>query len=118
MGNEQYFVLFPNLTSDVNPVRKLEENWEVIRNEGVALLGLPVQDGFRPEAENLKDIGDWKQYELFTKGRKITANCVKAPRTCSLIEEFPAAAGCKRGQVRLLNIDRLDNVEYFIYIPG
>ncbi|XP_045104679.1 aspartyl/asparaginyl beta-hydroxylase-like isoform X3 [Portunus trituberculatus] len=80
--------------------RKLEENWEVIRNEGVALLGLPVQDGFRPEAENLRDIGDWKQYELFTKGRKITANCVKAPRTCSLIEQFPAAAGCKRGQVK------------------
>ncbi|XP_063866108.1 titin-like isoform X2 [Scylla paramamosain] len=80
--------------------RKLEENWEVIRNEGVALLGLPIQDGFRPEAENLRDIGDWKQYELFTKGRKITANCVKAPRTCSLIEQFPAAAGCKRGQVK------------------
>ncbi|XP_050728686.1 aspartyl/asparaginyl beta-hydroxylase-like isoform X4 [Eriocheir sinensis] len=80
--------------------RKLEENWEVIRNEGVALLGLPVQDGFRPEAENLKDIGDWKQYELYTKGRKITANCVKTPRTCSLIEDFPAAAGCKRGQVK------------------
>lgn len=80
--------------------RKLEENWEVIRNEGVALLGLPVQDGFRPEAENLKDIGDWKQYELYTKGRKITANCVKTPRTCSLIEDFPAAAYCKRGQVK------------------
>ncbi|KAG0718826.1 Aspartyl/asparaginyl beta-hydroxylase [Chionoecetes opilio] len=80
--------------------RKLEENWEVIRNEGVALLGLPVQDGFRPEAENLKDVGDWKQYELFTKGRKITANCVKAPRTCSLIEGFQPAASCKRGQVK------------------
>ncbi|MPC70947.1 Aspartyl/asparaginyl beta-hydroxylase [Portunus trituberculatus] len=98
-----YYVFFLLIQSHMLFIRKLEENWEVIRNEGVALLGLPVQDGFRPEAENLRDIGDWKQYELFTKGRKITANCVKAPRTCSLIEQFPAAAGCKRGQVMVLN---------------
>ncbi|KAK7078093.1 hypothetical protein SK128_018486, partial [Halocaridina rubra] len=80
--------------------RKLEANWEVIRDEGVALLSVPPQDGFRPEAENLQDTGDWKQYELFSRGRKITANCVKAPTTCALIESYPAAAGCKRGQVK------------------
>ncbi|XP_042228777.1 aspartyl/asparaginyl beta-hydroxylase-like [Homarus americanus] len=80
--------------------RKLEENWEAIRDEGAALLTAPPQDGFRPEAENLRDVGDWKQYDLFTRGRKITANCVKAPRTCSLIENFPPAAVCKRGQVK------------------
>lgn len=80
--------------------RKLEANWEVIRNEGVALLSEPPQDGYRPEAENLQDTGDWKQYELFSRGRKITANCVKAPKTCALIEGFPPAAGCKRGQVK------------------
>ncbi|XP_071525235.1 uncharacterized protein [Panulirus ornatus] len=80
--------------------RNLEKNWRTIRDEGVALLALPPQDGFRPEAENLQDTGDWKQYELFSRGRKITANCVKASKTCSLIENFPPAAGCKRGQVK------------------
>ncbi|KAK8747948.1 hypothetical protein OTU49_016238, partial [Cherax quadricarinatus] len=80
--------------------RKLEENWKAIRDEGVALLALPPQDGFRPESENLQEIGDWKQFELFSRGRKITANCIKAPITCLLIENFPAAAGCKRGQVK------------------
>nr|XP_045598806.1 titin-like [Procambarus clarkii] len=80
--------------------RKLEENWLTIRDEGVELLGLPLPDGFRPESENLREVGDWKQYELFSRGRKITANCVKAPKTCALIENFPAAAGCRRGQVK------------------
>lgn len=80
--------------------RKLEANWEVIRDEGVALLSEPVQDGFRPESENLQDRGDWKQYELFARGRKITANCVKASKTCALIEHFSPAATCSRGQVK------------------
>jgi len=79
--------------------RKLEENWEVIRDEGVALLSEPIQDGYRAEAENLRDTGEWKQYELYSRGRKITANCVKAPKTCELVK-YAAATGCKRGQIK------------------
>lgn len=81
------------------PFRKLEQNWLIIRKEGLEALALPPQDGFRPEAENLQDTGDWKQYEIFSRGRKITANCVKTPQTCALVESFKPAAGCKRGQV-------------------
>lgn len=80
--------------------RKLEQNWLIIRKEGLEALALPPQDGFRPEAENLQDTGDWKQYEIFSRGRKITANCVKTPQTCALVESFKPAAGCKRGQVK------------------
>ncbi|XP_037794891.1 titin-like [Penaeus monodon] len=80
--------------------KKLEQNWLEIRKEGLEALALPPQDGFRPEAENLQDTGDWKQYEIFSRGRKITANCVKTPQTCALVESFKPAAGCKRGQVK------------------
>ena len=80
--------------------RTLEDNWQVIRDEGISVLSKKAQDGFRPESENLQDKGDWKQFELFSRGRKITANCINANKTCELIEKFPAAAGCKRGQVR------------------
>jgi len=79
--------------------RKLEENWEIIRDEGVALLSEPPQDGYRAEAENLRDTGEWKQYELYSRGRKLTANCVKAPKTCELVK-YAAATGCKRGQIK------------------
>ncbi|XP_047493946.1 cell surface glycoprotein 1-like isoform X2 [Penaeus chinensis] len=80
--------------------KKLEQNWLAIRKEGLEALALPPQDGFRPEAENLQDTGDWKQYEIFSRGRKITANCVKTPQTCALVESFKPASGCKRGQVK------------------
>jgi aspartate beta-hydroxylase len=37
---------------------------------------------------------------LVVLGRKIVANCGKAPFTCQLISEFPAARDCHRGQVK------------------
>ena len=63
------------------------------------MLSKPAQDSYRPESENLQEKGDWKQFELFSRGRKISANCFNANKTCSLIENFAPAAGCKRGQV-------------------
>lgn len=79
-------------------LRILEENWIRIRDEGLKLLN----DGgyFINEAENLRDFGDWKQFELFTRGQKNSKNCERAAFTCKLIETFPAARSCKRGQVK------------------
>lgn len=78
--------------------RNFEENWHRIRDEGLSLLN----DGgyFINEAENLRDFGDWKQFELFSRGIKNTKNCERASFTCKLIETFPAAKSCKRGQVK------------------
>lgn len=46
--------------------RKLETNWKVIRNEGMAVY--KERQGFLDEAESLRDIGNWKQFELYAKG--------------------------------------------------
>lgn len=79
-------------------LNKLELNWRAIRNEGLSLLS---QHGyFVDEAENLRDSGEWKQFELYARGQRRHKNCLKAPVTCSIIEEFKAAAGCRRGQVK------------------
>lgn len=78
--------------------RILEENWLKIRDEGLSLLN---EDGyFTDEAESLRDYGNWKQFELFARGQKNTKNCQQTPFTCKLIETFPAARFCKRGQVK------------------
>lgn len=79
-------------------IRNLEVNWIRIRDEGLSLL----DNGgyFINEAENLRDFGDWKQFELFARGQKNNKNCERAPFTCKLIETFPAARFCKRGQVK------------------
>ena len=71
--------------------------WQLIRDEGLKLLN---EDGmFENEQENLRDVGDWKQFELFSRGIK-TKNCKKAPFTCKLLEKFIPASSCKRGQVK------------------
>ena len=64
------------------------------------VLSMDGPNGFLREKENLSDTGDWKQFELYARGKKITKNCDKTPFTCSLIDKFPAASGCKRGQVK------------------
>ncbi|XP_055533346.1 aspartyl/asparaginyl beta-hydroxylase isoform X8 [Wyeomyia smithii] len=72
--------------------------WSAIRDEGLRLLN--AAGNFKDEAENLRDTGDWKQFELFSRGYRIDKNCAKAPLTCKLIEQFRAARSCKRGQVK------------------
>ena len=47
-------------------------------DEGVALLNLQASEPvFADEAENLRDTGDWKQFELFSRGRKNVQHCMK-----------------------------------------
>ncbi|XP_042906102.1 aspartyl/asparaginyl beta-hydroxylase isoform X2 [Parasteatoda tepidariorum] len=77
----------------------LERDWSLIRDEAVALMN-ENNSGFMAESEGLQDTGDWKQFELFARGRKIAKNCAKAPKTCSLISQMPDAANCKRGQAK------------------
>ncbi|KAB7494236.1 Aspartyl/asparaginyl beta-hydroxylase [Armadillidium nasatum] len=57
------------------------------------------------EKENLREKGSWKQLELFARGEKHTENCKLTPFTCSLIEEFKPAAGCKSGQSKFSVMD-------------
>lgn len=78
--------------------RKLERNWKQIRNEGMMLLKDKYNE-FVEESEQLREMGDWRQYELFSRGIR-KSQCNKAPITCALISDFPPAAGCRRGQTK------------------
>lgn len=48
----------------------------------------------------MRDIGDWKQFELFARGIKHVENCKKCPSTCNIVETFTDSRSCKRGQVK------------------
>eukprot|EP00058_Branchiostoma_floridae_P002981 XP_002588469.1 hypothetical protein BRAFLDRAFT_259568 [Branchiostoma floridae] len=83
----------------IRAVKRLELNWEVIRDEG--LKNMDAEKGvFLPEEENLKNTGDWKQFTLYQRGQKQEANCNRAPHTCSIISNIKDATGCKRGQIK------------------
>lgn len=80
-------------------LKLLEKNWKTIRDEGLAQLDHST-GSFLPEEENLREKGDWKQFTLYSRGRKHEDNCRKTPQTCALIDQIPDAKGCKRGQVK------------------
>ncbi|XP_050025800.1 aspartyl/asparaginyl beta-hydroxylase-like isoform X1 [Dermacentor andersoni] len=87
----------PKETPYASSLKELEKHWIDIKNEALSLM---TDRGFKPEAENLRDSGDWKQFEIFARGKKIERNCRLAPKTCALIGQIPDAAGCKRGQAK------------------
>ena len=76
----------------------LEDNWQAIRDEGLAQLDEKT-GSFLPEEENLRDTGEWKQLTLYSQGRKNNELCRRTPFTCQLIDQIPDAKSCKRGQV-------------------
>jgi len=88
----------PEQTTYLEHFKKLENNWKKIRDEGMAAL--KISGSYLDEAESLRDVGDWKQFELFARGIKNKNNCNKVPFTCGLVSEFVAAKTCRRGQVK------------------
>ncbi|XP_061613447.1 aspartyl/asparaginyl beta-hydroxylase isoform X3 [Phyllopteryx taeniolatus] len=90
----------PNETGYTELVKALEKNWKTIRDEALAVMDRNTGQ-FVPEEENLREKGEWGQYTLWQQGKKSAASCQAAPKTCSLLERFPEATGCKRGQIKL-----------------
>lgn len=78
----------------------LEHHWQQIRDEALVLINSRYFSRFRDEGENLLRSGSWLEFELFRRGRRNVENCRQAPFTCDLIEQFPAARNCRRGQVK------------------
>jgi len=84
-------------TKQKDNLMEIHKYWQIIRDEGLKLLS--EEGTFSDEQENLRDVGNWQQLELFARGSK-TKNCERAPITCKLIKSFTAASTCKRGQVK------------------
>ncbi|KAG7222953.1 hypothetical protein INR49_029175 [Caranx melampygus] len=80
-------------------VKMLERNWKTIRDEALAVMDQNT-GMFIPEEENLREKGEWGQYTLWQQGRKVGNSCQGVPKTCSLLERYPEATGCKRGQIK------------------
>ncbi|XP_054035206.1 aspartyl/asparaginyl beta-hydroxylase [Dryobates pubescens] len=80
-------------------VKSLEKNWKLIRDEGLTVMD-KKGNFFLPEDENLREKGDWSQFTLWQQGRRNENACKSVPKTCALLERFPEATGCRRGQIK------------------
>uniref|UniRef100_A0A3P9J2A4 Un-named hu7910 n=1 Tax=Oryzias latipes TaxID=8090 RepID=A0A3P9J2A4_ORYLA len=89
----------PKETGYMDLVKVLERNWKTIRDEALAVMDQD-RGRFLPEDENLREKGEWGQYTLWQQGRKAGSACQGVPKTCSLLDRFPEATGCKRGQIK------------------
>ncbi|XP_046880438.1 aspartyl/asparaginyl beta-hydroxylase isoform X5 [Hypomesus transpacificus] len=89
----------PQETGYTDLVKALEKNWRVIRDEALSVMDTST-GLFLPEEENLREKGEWGQFTLWQQGRKAGEACRSVPRTCSLLERYSEATGCKRGQIK------------------
>lgn len=105
-------------TTYAHHLRMISAHWRIIRDESLGMLidanavawsggssddddhGGGHEGYFRNENENLLATGNWKELLLFSRGERHAKNCQRAPTTCWLIEQFKAAARCRRGQVK------------------
>ena len=96
---------------------KLEEKWETIRDEALALMDdryfktlFKIKKykklfsfnfpNFDKEAEGLQKEGDWRQFNLYERGMKNEKNCKHTPKTCRILEPMKEAVECRRGQIK------------------
>ncbi|XP_057680550.1 aspartyl/asparaginyl beta-hydroxylase isoform X2 [Corythoichthys intestinalis] len=89
----------PEETGYGHLVQALERNWKSIRDEALAVMDRNTGQ-FVPEEENLREKGEWGQYTLWQQGKKSRTACQAVPKTCALLDKFPEATGCKRGQIK------------------
>uniref|UniRef100_A0A8C8EWK0 Aspartate beta-hydroxylase n=1 Tax=Oncorhynchus tshawytscha TaxID=74940 RepID=A0A8C8EWK0_ONCTS len=85
----------PKDTGYMDLIKTLERNWRTIRDEALSVMD-QTTGLFVPEEENLREKGEWGQFTLWQQGE----SCHSVPKTCGLLERYPEATGCKRGQIK------------------
>uniref|UniRef100_A0A8C8EXQ9 Aspartate beta-hydroxylase n=1 Tax=Oncorhynchus tshawytscha TaxID=74940 RepID=A0A8C8EXQ9_ONCTS len=89
----------PKDTGYMDLIKTLERNWRTIRDEALSVMD-QTTGLFVPEEENLREKGEWGQFTLWQQGKKAGESCHSVPKTCGLLERYPEATGCKRGQIK------------------
>ncbi|XP_020350011.1 aspartyl/asparaginyl beta-hydroxylase isoform X16 [Oncorhynchus kisutch] len=89
----------PKDTGYMDLIKTLERNWRTIRDEALSVMD-KTTGLFVPEEENLREKGEWGQFTLWQQGKKAGEACHSVPKTCGLLERYPEATGCKRGQIK------------------
>jgi len=73
--------------------RLLEDNWEAIRDEAMAILKhrdvLPPLHEISPDHRRIANDDSWKSYFLWGYGYRVDANCARCPETTRVVEQVP-----------------------------
>ena len=77
-------------------LNEISRNWKVVRKEAMQNFN---QRLFSKHPEELRDTGSWSTFSLYEFAKRNTKNCMRAPITCSLIENVPQIADNTKGIV-------------------
>lgn len=80
-------------------LKKIERQWTVIREEAAAILSSQPYL-FEPEHEELTIDGQWSAYSLYSSNSWNSSNCLKAPKTCSIMRMFKDSSDCLKSEVK------------------
>jgi ornithine lipid ester-linked acyl 2-hydroxylase len=73
--------------------RRLEENWQTIRDEAEAILqqksNAPLLGDISPDHRRLDHRRSWRAFILWGYGYRADHNCLLAPRTAGLVDDIP-----------------------------
>lgn len=71
----------------------LRENWEVIRDEAIAVLQqpemVPLLDEISPDHQDIAPPGKWRSFFLHGYGFSVPPNLARCPRTAELMARIP-----------------------------
>jgi ornithine lipid ester-linked acyl 2-hydroxylase len=74
-------------------VRSLEENWQEVQKEFLAVLGgqqdIPSLRDISPDHSVIARDPRWKTFFLYGYGYKVPENCARAPFTAALVSKIP-----------------------------
>lgn len=80
-------------SSDFPWLKKLEDNWEMIREEALDILryraAIPPLSEISPDHARLDAEKKWRSYFLWGYGFKSKENCARCPKTTALVESLP-----------------------------
>ncbi|VDM20632.1 unnamed protein product [Wuchereria bancrofti] len=80
-------------------LKKIERQWTVIREEAAAILSSQPYL-FEPEHEELTIDGQWSAYSLYSSNSWNSSNCLKAPKTCSIMRMFKDSSDCLKSEIK------------------
>ncbi|CAG9533667.1 unnamed protein product [Cercopithifilaria johnstoni] len=86
-------------TSCSKHLKKIERQWTVIREEGVAILNNKPYL-FEPQHKELIVDGQWSSYSLYSSNSWNSSNCLKAPKTCDIMRMFKDSSDCLKSEIK------------------
>ncbi|VDK28656.1 unnamed protein product [Gongylonema pulchrum] len=86
-------------TSCAKYLKGIERQWTIIREEALAILNNEPHL-FTPEHQQMVIDGHWSAYYLYSSDSWNATNCLRTPKTCSIMQMFKDSSHCLKSEIK------------------